>query len=453
MSKQKVKLERLSDAQVSWLSVVDSGAARTAFKIQKAEKPGGGDMLHFKVDDLFQDPAFESRVLAVAVAPDVAPEGAKTLIEKAGLKADERREIEGAAVYEQGEGALESGQGQVVTVKLNEQVAVVCDVAKSFSPWTGSTDFDENLKSLGFLPSFELGVDALRTTTFEVLQKAESRKDAAKGVSEAAEAFSKHVKELTAALPDEVFKLEDVLKADLAEGVDHLSKPATGNEQFSGDENPTASSAPNSGANAQADKTAGEEGNTALAGSQAAADVEKAEKERTEARKAAFEALGLTPEAINAIEMVIKKQGGISASGVATGDSGTSQPGSRPEVDGKSDQETSGESLAGPSNDASSSMPGASPQSTGVTKEELMAALATALEPLKGLGAEIETLKTQVAETVAKAEEAGAAAARGLVLGEPAGDDGEGTRAEVRFQEPPLMDTGVERQMRAANAA
>lgn len=461
--KQEVELDELKSARVSWISLVDAGAARTPFKIQKAEEPGGGAMLNFNT--IFKDAPFESRVLAVAVAPDVDETAVKDVIEKAGLKAETRKEIDGAAVYEQGEGALDSGTGRLVTVKLNEKIAVVCDVAKSFSPFTGSPDFNENLKSLGFLPSFELSLDALRTSTFESLQKAETRGDAAKMVTQAATDFAKHLSAMVGQLPEEVFKLEEVVKAteNPALGGNLVNDPAGANE-FSTKGNPDQTTNPDSAANTGADRTAGEEGTTGLAKAAKAKagkkDGDAAEGEEKEnpfakfakkkkvARKAAFETMGLSEEVINAIELIVEKQGGIAPSGVASGEASGGSPGA-PEVDGKSDQEDGG--LVGPTGKATVDSAGSShPEGTGldptgVTKDELAEALAAALAPFADLKKKVDAMGEQIETGIQKAEDAGRKAARGIVLGEPEGDDGEGIEAEVRYSEPPLIDTGLER--------
>lgn len=44
--KRKVKLDEMHDARVSFLSVVDAGAIRAPFKIQKSEQGGAKPMLH-----------------------------------------------------------------------------------------------------------------------------------------------------------------------------------------------------------------------------------------------------------------------------------------------------------------------------------------------------------------------------------------------------------------------
>lgn len=247
--KRKVELDELVDAQVSFLSLVDAGANRAPFKIQKAESDEGDTMsLHFK--DIFKDEPFEPRVLAVAVSPDADLEKAKRTISKAGLSTEKQCEIDGAVIFEQGDG-VGSARGSLVKAKVSDEIVAVVDVAKSFSPFSGSTDFSTNLQGLAFLPSLEVSLDALRTTIFESLSG--GRQDAVDHIAAAGTEFATHLSELAKGLPDEVFKLEQYVEFD-ADDPDAEERAGV-----------------DSGSNPDADLTAGEEASE----SQSASEVEK----------------------------------------------------------------------------------------------------------------------------------------------------------------------------------
>lgn len=209
----KVKATKMTDADVEYLSLVESGANWAPIKVLKSEK-GGRPMIAMK-GELFSEvfktdnPEVTPAVLAVMVTEGSDLDAAKGCIEKAGLSIEEPKKVKGGTVFMQ-KAAQEVPEGaNRAVVRLSDGLAAICTLEKAFEPWPGSSSFTENLNSMGFYPGLDIALEAFRETARGVARKAESPSDMASGLRQASEEFSTHISSMTQMLPAEVFKLED----------------------------------------------------------------------------------------------------------------------------------------------------------------------------------------------------------------------------------------------------
>ncbi len=124
----------------------------------------------------------------------------------------------------------QAGDYQTV-VQLSDGVSAVCLVAqKAFQPYAGTTSFDDNMKAQGFFPGLSIAQNVLEDTIFEISMKAMSPAEMAEKIKVATEEFGQAVQAMTAALPAEVFKLEDIVrKGSTTGGPAPGEDPTTGN--------------------------------------------------------------------------------------------------------------------------------------------------------------------------------------------------------------------------------
>ncbi len=214
--KVKVDASEMFGAEVQFLSLVGAGANRAPFKIQKADR-GARPMINFKkMFEIAKDEApAEPALVAIAVSPLGDTEAAEKLIEAAGLTIEHKREIDGATIYLQSKDAVLDTGNQVAYMAGNG-IAAICHVDKGFEPFSGSTNFIENLMAQGFFPNVSLAQAILKDTIFTVMFEAESAEQAKAEVDKATEDFRGHISTMVAGLPQDAFKLEEVIQKAFA---------------------------------------------------------------------------------------------------------------------------------------------------------------------------------------------------------------------------------------------
>lgn len=304
--KVKVRASEMFGAEVQFLSLVEAGANRAPFKIQKADR-GARPMIDFKkMFEIAKDEApTESVLVAVAVSPLGDTEAAEKLIEAAGLTIEHKREIDGATVYLQSKDAV-LGTGNQIAYMAGNGIAAICHVDKGFEPFSGSTNFTENLMAQGFFPNVSLAQAILKDTIFTVMFEAENAEQAKAEVDKATEDFKGHISRMVAGLPQDAFKLEEVIQKAFAVSNDpqpgaQLLKPTDQEKPLEESMNPTMNKAGHKntgheddddkkGKDKDKDKPAFLRGkddiggqNDLTAGEQAAADQDAANKAKPEA--------------------------------------------------------------------------------------------------------------------------------------------------------------------------
>ena len=209
--KRKVKANEMFDGEGQFISMVERGANGVPFRIMKSED-GMNIVKMLKLEGLFEtDIPKTPEVLAVVTPLGIDVEKAVELLKKAGLDFSTVTEVDDGFIFS-AEGTELTNEGNT-TVKLSDTAAViVANVSKEFAPFTGSTDFSENLASLGFFPGVHLAQDVFTDTLFSAMFKADSKTDAATLVGQLSTDFGSSINALVNELPESVFKLETVLK-------------------------------------------------------------------------------------------------------------------------------------------------------------------------------------------------------------------------------------------------
>lgn len=153
-------------------------------------------------------------LLAVAVAEGGDIEAVKATLQKAGLSAEKTIASDGATLFVQGEAdpAAAPEEGAVhLALKLSDHVVAICKVFKQFVPFPESTSFSENMASAGFFPGFEVAQMVLRDTIFTIARSAGTQEDMRKSTDKAVKEFGSTISNMIAALPGDVFKLEEAM--------------------------------------------------------------------------------------------------------------------------------------------------------------------------------------------------------------------------------------------------
>lgn len=210
--KVEIEANELRNGKIEKLSLVDHGANQEPFRILKmrqisdsAKKTGG---LKDTVSKFFGgDEAAGSKVVALYIRKSVARQWVP-LAKKHGFTATkDSASLEGDVLVLKQEGYDPEVEGSIIA--LNEDVAIQLDhVSKFFDTFPMSDSFDENIKAAGFFPGLHSALDSLAETVWNVLNGSDSPEDAADDIAKQLKAFSLHVNNLVAELPQTVFKME-----------------------------------------------------------------------------------------------------------------------------------------------------------------------------------------------------------------------------------------------------
>lgn len=215
--KVKMKVREMVDADPEFVSVVDNPANRVPFR-KTANAQKGGPMNFFNLFGTSEEveksePIVE--VVALAVSAEGDMDAAKAIAKAAGFEhTDEPLEAPGAMLLvKDADFVLDSSDPLQITVKLNQHLAAVVTVAKEFQPFSGSTDFSENLKGRSFFTSLSGGIETVHDTVIEIMFSDGDRAELVEKAGEAFDDFAAFGKTLVAELPNSVLKFEQVIKA------------------------------------------------------------------------------------------------------------------------------------------------------------------------------------------------------------------------------------------------
>ena len=176
--KISVDANRMSDMEISKVSLVKRGANREPFTFLKTEDAPAPDAKGSKstlgkiVDGLGNLFASKPEASAPAIRAVMVKEGrddVASALEDAGFAVDDADSKDGVVVYKQ-DGYDADSEGMVF--KLGDDVAVATDVVKYFTTYSQSTDFGEQIKSQSFWPGFYSAGRALEEVFYNVLEDA-----------------------------------------------------------------------------------------------------------------------------------------------------------------------------------------------------------------------------------------------------------------------------------------
>lgn len=199
--KLKLKGSRLDHADVQFISLVERGATRAPFKIQKQEKPTMINLDFRRIMKGRQD-SKPSIVGYVIAKTDKTPQ-IEAALKDVGVKIDTVVEDGDVLVLRQDDS--DPAAKENVVVKLAPDFMVVC---KGFDPYRMVEDmsFGEILKSQGFMPGFSMASEALYTSIRNSLASAEDGSDAVSKIDDAVSEFHDYVLGLAKVIPQAAFK-------------------------------------------------------------------------------------------------------------------------------------------------------------------------------------------------------------------------------------------------------
>jgi len=207
--KVTVKATEVIDADVESISLVKNGANRIPFRILKAEDMvSETSSLADSIAKAFAKPK-HPQVTSVIVRKEC--EGSVTVMMKSlGLSVDEGAVAEDLIIYKQ-----EGFDDNATLFALNEDVAVgISGLAKEYAH-SVTADFETNVKSMSFYPSMADATASLMNTIKYTMQESRSTEEASSMVDKSLSDFSKYVKSLVRGLPTVVFKMEELLRAEV----------------------------------------------------------------------------------------------------------------------------------------------------------------------------------------------------------------------------------------------
>lgn len=230
----KAKLRKLTDLDVTFVSLVDRGANRIPFRIVKNQESA---MLN--LTNLFRTVKSEAKPVK---ASEVVPTIAAMIVQKADVSAESLASLKesfGFTVeksYEDGTVALAKSDdfetdGELV--KMDENMVLV---VKGFSPWTeklNALPFGKKVDTKLFHDGVRCAVNVATDRIQEALWSAESPSDIAKQAKTILADCAEYVSTIAAALPAEAFTMnakvaEAVYKKD---GCGKKDKKADGTEE------------------------------------------------------------------------------------------------------------------------------------------------------------------------------------------------------------------------------
>lgn len=217
MPKVKIKANKMTEADVSFISLVGRGANRIPFKIVKKEKDMG-TRSHFAGLDLSnlgavftQKSEVKPEVVAVVTMAGDSLESVSKHASEAGFAVTESATMEDqSVVFKQGE--MNDGEG--VVIRLNEHVAVI---AKGFNPYDmdiGTDDglsFQEKCNAQGFYPGINTVMDVMRTTIMKMAKEGDDPTAVSAEVTSLFDEAKQYVSGMVRSLPSSVFKMEDIV--------------------------------------------------------------------------------------------------------------------------------------------------------------------------------------------------------------------------------------------------
>lgn len=233
----KVTANKMTDASVSFISLVDRGANRIPFKIVKQEKSMSGHFAGLDLGKLFarksETKDKQGEVLAVVTMKGESFDSVKKQVADAGFSVDNVQEMEDGSVIFKQDGDME---GETTLVRLNDHVVVV---TKGFRPYAmditvGDVSFAEQCAAQGFYPGVRTIVDVMVQNINVAVDQAASPQDAAKMVAKMFDEAKTYTVGFLGGLPVKAFKLESVTVEKAATPKAKV-KPAEGEEMPEGE--------------------------------------------------------------------------------------------------------------------------------------------------------------------------------------------------------------------------
>lgn len=218
MPRVKINAKKMSDADVTHISLVHRGANRIPFKIIKQEKSPmagksyagldlGALLSVTKADEKPEDA--QAEVLGIAaMKSDPGFELIQKSIVDAGYSVDNIVEMDdGSVVFNQTDGDIPP---EVEVVRLNDSMALVTKGFNTYAPdmLVAGASFGEVCKAQGFYPGMRSVTDTMLDSVTSVIRDASTPAEAAEKVTKVMSEVSEYVGSMVKQLPSQAFYLE-----------------------------------------------------------------------------------------------------------------------------------------------------------------------------------------------------------------------------------------------------
>lgn len=262
MPSVKMTATKMSDAHVSFISLVERGANRIPFKIMKQENQAmAGAFKGLDLGALFATRKAEKPAVEVVGVVTMKGEGYDSVvgqIAEAGFVTDATVDMEDGSVILKQDGEPE-GDGEVI--RMGDSALLI---TKGFRPYSMEVEndgvsFADMVKAQGFYPGVSTALDVARTIILRAAEKADDQAAASKEIGKVMDEFKTYIQSLVVGLPAKAFKLETVFPEEAVKEEDlqeESTQAAEGTQDV--EEAEEASAASDEGATADEDVSVGE---------------------------------------------------------------------------------------------------------------------------------------------------------------------------------------------------
>lgn len=213
MPSVKMTATKMSDAHVSFISLVERGANRIPFKIMKQENQAmAGAFKGLDLGALFATRKAETPAVEVVGVVTMKGEGYDSVvgqIAEAGFVTDTPVDMEDGSVILKQDGEPE-GEGEMIRMGDNALL-----ITKGFRPYSMEVEddgvsFADMVKAQGFYPGVSTALDVARTIILRTAENADDPVAASKAIGKVMDEFKTYIQSLVSGLPSKAFKLETV---------------------------------------------------------------------------------------------------------------------------------------------------------------------------------------------------------------------------------------------------
>lgn len=221
----KMRAHELTDAEVSFVSLVGKAASRMPVRILKKDTPQEKQMIDLASMFTRTRKSEGPKLVALVVNPGAEnKDSVLKFLGEQGYATEDQTEHEGTLLLKQD--AFELDEENLVSVKLDNDVGALVRVDKRFDPTFASADFNENLASQTFFPSISMATEALFDTVRGVMEQASDNAALQSGLGEAIDAYRDFVLNMAASMPETLFKFDSTVSPKLRAHLNELAAEA-----------------------------------------------------------------------------------------------------------------------------------------------------------------------------------------------------------------------------------
>jgi hypothetical protein len=224
----KAKANKMVNADVQFISLVDRGANRIPFKIIKQEKNMSKSFVGLDLGSIFarKSEDQDARIVGIATMGGEGLTHVSKQLEEAGFSVSDMLDMEdGSIVFKQSDETLD---GDATIIKINDNLAIV---TKGFSPYSmdiaydskggNGLSFSEAVTTQGFYPGISTILDVIRSSISSAMGEAKTPAESASAIASLYDEAKKYTLSFINNLPAKAFKLETLDMVAKDDGADY----------------------------------------------------------------------------------------------------------------------------------------------------------------------------------------------------------------------------------------